>query len=60
MRGAHLTNATVLFMPAYSPPAGGSTKNYYLGGLAAAGRLRRGLGFLWILWSMIHASFPAV
>lgn len=59
MRGSHLTATTILTLPAYTPPAGGATKIYYLGGLAAAGRLRRGLGFLWLIWSMIHA-FPAV
>jgi hypothetical protein len=57
MRGSQLTAVSILTLPAYTPPAGGTT-TYYLGGLAAAGRLRRGLGFLWLLWSMIHA-FPA-
>lgn len=58
MRGAHLTATRVLTMPGATPPAGGTT-SYYLGGLAAAGRLRRGFGYLWLLWSLIHA-FPAV
>ena len=58
MRGSN-HHAFVLFMPAYEPPVGATVKNYYLGGLSASNRLRRGLGFLWLIWSLIHA-LPAV